>query len=84
MSPFSSPFPSEFLDKGLLSVGGGGAGRRGPGAVVERSEQVSDTPEIKGVCSASRGRFAVCLLAGDVARFKYQIRPTNEDRGEAS
>ena len=54
------------------------------GSVVGRSEQVSDTPEIKGVCSASHGRFAVCLLAGDVARFKYQIRPTNEDQWEAS
>lgn len=48
------------------------------------SEQVSDAVEIKGVCSASQGRFAVCLVAGDSASFKYQIGPTNEPSWEVS
>lgn len=46
--------------------------------VTGNSEQVSDAAEIKGVCSASQGRFAVCLVGGDGASFKYQIRLPNE------
>lgn len=48
------------------------------GVVARSSEQVLEAVKIKGVCSASHGRFAVCLVAGDRANFKYQIGPTNE------
>lgn len=54
----------------------GGVVRRG--VVAGISEEVSDAVEIKRVCSASHGRFAVCLVAGDGASFKYQIGPTDE------
>lgn len=33
--------------------------------VAGSNRRVSDAPEIKRVCSVSRGRFAVCLAASD-------------------
>lgn len=58
--------------------GGGLGGVDRTGVVAGKSEQVSGAAEIKGVCSASQGRFAVCLVAGDGASFKYQIRLPNK------
>lgn len=54
------------------------------GMVAGNSEQVSEAAEIKGVCSASQERFAVCLVAGDGASFKYRIRLPNKPSWEVS